>query len=1256
MDDDEDDTHICLACQQTIVGLDSYVKHRKQDCPAKKGANLGKAPLNTSKLLTPSSVVTIALPTNRGNSSVLNVGNNMIPLTDSGFSPPGNLGIYTHVQEPVCTTVVGNTVAGSYLCSNTAVTSTDASNNMSEPTADHAMFSDFFSSLELQSRTPSQHPKPTSPEKIQSPDPFHGDNDLESFDQAKQFFDNSKTLKIASILNELDISSDSEGFNEDFLNFSDMDEELDVSVPARPRLYGKWKPGMQHYPGKHSPGKGKHRPGGKGESHHKHVGKIENTNKDHKDETSNTPGRHRGKLDVFKDHAASSNEPDNVSDQQSTSKVEKSPRGHVGKLEAYKRHHKVDKLTAYKRSMEAGDDAQSEISSEDEQDQSRQRTRRSARFIVSSRGSEIKDVTTGKGRSKKTETEMPAAYKCNPCGRDFVSKASFERHLTSTLHKKRCFSSSIHKTSQKGNKLPSINCPICDKEFYNKFTFARHLVSPSHMKRILPDGERESKEKSFLNEGMQMLLLRLKSFQCRVCGFYCHDKEPFLDHLKTALHTTKCAALLGPLKCSTCKFTSRNSGAMFDHFSTSPAHGTIEKNGRPSVLREQRNNIPCEICGKVIHSIMQFKIHMKVKHQEKPVRKRKGRTKPSCTYCGTVCGSAFALTIHIRRKHTKERPHKCDFCNVAFADKSTLNLHKRSQKHVDKLVDLSENPLHKSTFSEDGVAQFRNIRSYKCDHCFYRTADHAKLRPHYLQAHTMNIFNCDICGTTFLKERIYESHLKSAAHLRKSALAEKDGHKMFTCTSCSQKFYDERSFKVHEIIHKSARPDEKNLSAVLEDLDVKFHEFVKNFQFDDENMHTRFQCPECKKRLSQNKLLMHLRMHSNKDPYQCLFCKKGWKDRMILIRHLETHLDTKKISCQYCDKEFLRKKSLNRHITQKHREKAGLAEIPTFACQHCGKKFCDKGTFNMHLLTHEEKKVKCPYAGCRLAFRLESELNLHYRTHTGERPFLCDICGYGGKTRNQLNRHRRVHTQERNYHCQYCTYKASNSTNLRRHMRIHIGSKPYRCPYCSHRANCVENIRKHILKTKQHAGMYIYPCRDCKFGTNSAKEIREHLIETHGMDPNSVGISSIFTGLYEKESDVSAVPEGGLVHPVRDPACRQPKDPSRPKTKRQRVKSRAKNIPANSDHAYVHNPVKLGELESEVPPIVIDPSKLVYRQEPATITVEGVGEVQCYVQEDGTPLPCFDVQVEYVTECQDVVEETVVTHNVLEELMPLNSS
>lgn len=64
-------------------------------------------------------------------------------------------------------------------------------------------------------------------------------------------------------------------------------------------------------------------------------------------------------------------------------------------------------------------------------------------------------------------------------------------------------------------------------------------------------------------------------------------------------------------------------------------------------------------------------------------------------------------------------------------------------------------------------------------------------------------------------------------------------------------------------------------------------------------------------------------------------------------------------------------------------------------------------------------ELKCHICGREFARR--TNLLLHYRTHTGEKPYTCDVCGKSFSQSGSLKAHKRIHTGEMPYQCSYCT-------------------------------------------------------------------------------------------------------------------------------------------------------------------------------------------------------------------------------------------
>ncbi|KAF8788198.1 Zinc finger protein 772 like protein [Argiope bruennichi] len=66
-------------------------------------------------------------------------------------------------------------------------------------------------------------------------------------------------------------------------------------------------------------------------------------------------------------------------------------------------------------------------------------------------------------------------------------------------------------------------------------------------------------------------------------------------------------------------------------------------------------------------------------------------------------------------------------------------------------------------------------------------------------------------------------------------------------------------------------------------------------------------------------------------------------------------------------------------------------------------------------------------------------LKPNYQTHTGNEPFMCNICKKKFSSKSDFDRHYRTHTGEKPYECGICGKKCSLKSNLIIHYRIHTG-------------------------------------------------------------------------------------------------------------------------------------------------------------------------------------------------------------------------
>ncbi|XP_061217323.1 zinc finger protein 335 isoform X7 [Neopsephotus bourkii] len=231
-------------------------------------------------------------------------------------------------------------------------------------------------------------------------------------------------------------------------------------------------------------------------------------------------------------------------------------------------------------------------------------------------------------------------------------------------------------------------------------------------------------------------------------------------------------------------------------------------------------------------------------------------------------------------------------------------------------------------------------------------------------------------------------------------------------------------------------------------------------------------CRICGSRfLTHDDLRFHVNSHEANNPqlFKCLQCSYRARRWSSLKEHMFNHVGSKPYKCEECSYTSVYKKDVIRHSAVHSRDRKKRADPPP-----------------------KLNSFPCPV--CNRIYPMQKRLTQHMKTHSTEKPHMCDKCGKSFKKRYTFKMHLLTHIQaiaNRRFKCEFCDYVCEDKKVLLNHQLSHMNDKPYKCSFCKYSTLREDFLVSHMAV--KHTGGKPFACEFCHFTTKHKKNLRLHV-------------------------------------------------------------------------------------------------------------------------------------------------------------------
>ncbi|XP_017002016.2 zinc finger protein 160 [Drosophila takahashii] len=577
-------------------------------------------------------------------------------------------------------------------------------------------------------------------------------------------------------------------------------------------------------------------------------------------------------------------------------------------------------------------------------------------------------------------------FQCLPCRFYANTEEAFLQHWQSQEHSEL--------TESLGG---SFWCGYCQFECENNASMWLHLLHPSHKEVLLA-----------LNRSVPICIAQRRRLECPSCGVgflynfqlrrHFIAEHPGLAPAGTAADEYQCR-----FRCGLCGAPQKSRLALQRH--EKHKHHVAKyycaicrlEFETPLEARRHRSLMQHKLKARPKASVSQPEKeieHMLREVLEEPTpnppAKRSRVVNLKCSNCRETFDSPQSLAEHRTQVHSADN-HLCLSCGTSFQSAQALGRHTRSCQ-----------PLA-STSSSAAESLAKGKPSYCCDQCSFQSQYESDLVYHRI-FHTRSgtigkneLLKCPLCPKNFKKHSL-------RAHLRNHT-----DEKIFQCTECLLKFARRHNLKNHMATMHAKKEDREKAKLSKKTAD--------------DQPKPKYQCGTCGKILAKkHSLKLHELSHSKEVErrHRCHFadCSYAGVTPENLKSHLISHAQGKhkceRDNCSYVGKSKLH---LKRHLKSAHSAKEeGGAEW--FSCDQC-----------------------------EFRARIKSLLRRHSLVHSGQKPHQCPHCDFQCSTTDNLRKHiikTGKHPGKFMYECTKCSdqaaseiFRSNSFKDFQKHLETH---------------------------------------------------------------------------------------------------------------------------------------------------------------------------------------------------------------------------